>query len=50
MKERVLDFLANQLGISRGEIANNPQIMDEIGYDSLETVELVMAIHEEFDT
>lgn len=49
MKNRVLDFLADQLGIARDAIANNPRIMDDIGNDSLDTVKIVMALEEEFD-
>ena len=48
-KDRILDIIANQLGVDRDRIANNSSLFDEIGVDSLDTVELVMAIEEEFD-
>ena len=48
-KDHVLDILANQLGVDRDGIANNPNILKDVRADSLDTVELLMAIEEEFD-
>ena len=48
-KDRILDIIANQLGVDRDRIVNNPSLFNEIGVDSLDTVELVMAMEEEFD-
>jgi acyl carrier protein len=48
-KHRVLEILASQLGLDRDEIANNAALFDAIGADSLDIVELVMELEEEFD-
>jgi acyl carrier protein len=48
-KDRVIEIIANQLGVDRDKIANNSALFDAIGADSLDVVELVMAIEEEFD-
>jgi acyl carrier protein len=48
-KDRILEIIANQLGVDRDKIANNPALFDAIGADSLDVVELVMELEEEFD-
>ena len=49
VNERVKSLVAEQLGISIDEINNESSFMDDLGADSLDTVELVMALEEEFD-
>ena len=49
IEERVRKVVAEQLDVS-GEIDNNASFIDDLGADSLDTVELVMALEEEFDT
>lgn len=49
MKNRILSAIANQLGIDRDRVMNNPSLFKESGVDSLDQVELAMAIEEEFD-
>jgi acyl carrier protein len=48
--ERVTKIVAEQLGVAEGEITNSSSFVDDLGADSLDTVELVMALEEEFDT
>ena len=47
--ERVKGIVAEQLGISVDEIGNDSSFIDDLGADSLDTVELVMSLEEEFD-
>ncbi len=47
--ERVKGIVAEQLGISVDEISNDSSFIDDLGADSLDTVELVMSLEEEFD-
>ena len=47
--ERVKGIVAEQLGIGVDEVNNESSFIDDLGADSLDTVELVMALEEEFD-
>ena len=47
--ERVKGIVAEQLSIGVDEINNESSFIDDLGADSLDTVELVMALEEEFD-
>ena len=47
--ERVKGIVAEQLCIGVDEINNESSFIDDLGADSLDTVELVMALEEEFD-
>ena len=47
--ERVKGIVVEQLGIGVDEINNESSFIDDLGADSLDTVELVMALEEEFD-
>ena len=49
MEERVTEIIMEQLGVSREEIRPEASFIDDLGADSLDIVELVMAIEEEFD-
>ncbi len=48
IEERVKNVVAEQLDVS-GDIDNNASFIDDLGADSLDTVELVMSLEEEFD-
>ncbi len=48
IEQRVKDVVAEQLDVS-GDIDNNASFIDDLGADSLDTVELVMSLEEEFD-
>ena len=48
--DRVKKIVAEQLGVKAEEVTNTASFVDDLGADSLDTVELVMALEEEFDT
>ena len=48
VEERVKGIVAEQLSIGADEIKNESSFIDDLGADSLDTVELVMAFEEEF--
>ena len=50
IEQRVKKIVAEQLGVAEGEIKNESSFVDDLGADSLDTVELVMALEEEFET
>ena len=50
IEERVKKITIEQLGVSEDEVKNEASFVDDLGADSLDTVELVMALEEEFDT
>jgi acyl carrier protein len=47
--ERVKKIVVEQLGVKEDEVNENSSFVDDLGADSLDTVELVMALEEEFD-
>ena len=47
--ERVKQIIVEQLGVDEGEVTPNASFVDDLGADSLDTVELVMAFEEAFD-
>jgi acyl carrier protein len=47
--ERVKQIVAEQLGVDEDQVTPEASFMDDLGADSLDTVELVMALEEEFD-
>lgn len=49
VEQRVIKIVAEQLGVAEGEIKNESTFVDDLGADSLDTVELVMALEEEFE-
>ncbi|MHB1514286.1 MAG: acyl carrier protein [Acidiferrobacteraceae bacterium] len=49
VEERVKKIVAEQLGVNEGEVQSDSSFVDDLGADSLDTVELVMALEEEFD-
>ena len=48
VEERVKKIVAEQLGVKEEEVTNHASFVDDLGADSLDTVELVMALEEEF--
>ncbi|AXN02114.1 Acyl carrier protein [Candidatus Purcelliella pentastirinorum] len=50
IKERVKKIISEQLGVKKEEVINTASFVEDLGADSLDTVELVMALEEEFDT
>jgi len=47
--QRVRKIVAEQLGANEADIKNESSFVDDLGADSLDTVELVMALEEEFE-
>jgi acyl carrier protein len=50
IEEQVKSIVAEQLGVKEDEVTNAASFVDDLGADSLDTVELVMALEEEFET
>jgi acyl carrier protein len=50
IEERVKKIVAEQLGVKEGEVQSSASFVEDLGADSLDTVELVMALEEEFET
>jgi acyl carrier protein len=48
--ERVKSIVVKQLGVKEEDVKNESKFIDDLGADSLDTVELVMGLEEEFDT
>ena len=49
VEEKVRGIVAKQLGLGEDEVNNESSFIDDLGADSLDTVELVMSFEEEFD-
>lgn len=49
IKNRIVEIIANQLGIEEDDVTAEASVIDDLGADSLDVVELVMALEEEFD-
>ena len=49
IEERVKKIIVDQLGVKAEEVSSESAFVDDLGADSLDTVELVMAFEEEFD-
>jgi acyl carrier protein len=49
VQERVIDIVAEQLGVDKEKITPETSFVNDLGADSLDTVELVMELEEEFD-
>lgn len=48
VSEKVKSIIAEQLGVKKEEVTEEAKFIDDLGADSLDTVELVMALEEEF--
>ncbi len=49
VEERIKEIIVDQLGVSGDEVVPEASFIDDLGADSLDIVELVMAMEEEFD-
>lgn len=49
IEERVKKIIVEQLGVKEDQVSNDASFVDDLGADSLDTVELVMALEEEFE-
>jgi acyl carrier protein len=50
VEQQVKAIVAEQLGVKAEQVTNEASFVDDLGADSLDTVELVMALEEEFET
>lgn len=50
IEDRVKKIVIEQLGVKEDEVKNDASFVDDLGADSLDTVELVMALEEAFST
>ncbi len=48
VQEKIKEIIAEQLGVKKEEVTDDAKFIDDLGADSLDTVELVMALEEEF--
>lgn len=49
IQQKVIDLIVDQLGVDADSVKEDAHFIDDLGADSLDTVELVMAFEEEFD-
>ncbi len=49
MKKRIVQIIAKQLGIEETDVSAKSSVVEDLGADSLDVVELIMALEEEFD-
>jgi acyl carrier protein len=49
MKKRIVQIIAKQLGIEEQDVSAKSSVVEDLGADSLDVVELIMALEEEFD-
>ncbi len=50
VKNKVIDIVAEQMGVDKGEINDETHFINDLNADSLDTVELVMEFEDEFET
>jgi acyl carrier protein len=49
MRKRIVQIIAKQLGIEEVDVSAQSSVVEDLGADSLDVVELIMALEEEFD-
>jgi acyl carrier protein len=49
LDDKVINIIVEELGVEREKVVNDASFMEDLGADSLDTVELVMAFEKEFD-
>jgi len=49
MEDKILDIIADQLNVDRGELKETTNLQDELGADSLDLFQIIMALEEEFE-
>ena len=50
VEERVIEIVSEQMGVAKDQVTRETSFVNDLGADSLDTVELVMALEEEFET
>ncbi len=49
VEERVIEIVSEQMGVAKDQVTKETSFVNDLGADSLDTVELVMEFEEEFD-
>ena len=49
VEDKMIDIIVEQLGVDREKVVSGASFVDDLGADSLDLVELIMAMEEEFD-
>lgn len=49
-EDKLIDIIADQLSVDKAKVVASASFVDDLGADSLDQVELIMAMEEEFDT
>ena len=49
VEERVIEIVSEQMGVAKDQVTKDTSFVNDLGADSLDTVELVMALEEAFD-
>ena len=49
MEEKLIDIIADKLGVDRSKVTSEARFIEDLGADSLDTVELIMQFEEDFD-
>ena len=49
VEEKIIEIIIDQLGVDEKQVNSKASFIDDLGADSLDTVELIMALEEEFD-
>ena len=49
IQEKIKQIVVDELGVDEAEVTENARFIEDLGADSLDTVELIMALEEEFD-
>ena len=49
VEERVIEIVSEQMGVAKDQVTSETSFINDLGADSLDTVELVMELEEEFD-
>lgn len=50
VEQKVIDIVAEQMGVDKGEVSKDTHFINDLNADSLDTVELVMEFEDEFET
>jgi len=50
IEQKVIDIVAEQMGVDKGEVSRDTHFINDLNADSLDTVELVMEFEDEFET
>ena len=49
MEEKLIDIIVDKLGVDKSKVTSDARFIEDLGADSLDTVELIMQFEEDFD-